>query len=136
MARSVNPFARAREDHTRETAEDYVELIHELGEGGGVPRTADLVRRLGIAQPTVTKTLARLERDGFVAIEPRRGVRLTEAGARMARESRARHETILAFLLRLGVGEEQAALDAEGIEHHLSAETVAAIESWLGQVPA
>ncbi|MER3496629.1 MAG: hypothetical protein C4320_07560, partial [Armatimonadota bacterium] len=90
VARFANPFARARHDHAGETAKDYVELILEIEESGGTARTADLVKRLGVAQPTVTKSLDRLEREGLVTIEHRRGVQLTPEGQRMARESRAR----------------------------------------------
>ena len=64
-----NPFARTREDHRAEVAEDYVELIHRLGRDGDV-RTTDLAGALGVAQPTVTKALDRLERSGLVVVNP------------------------------------------------------------------
>lgn len=131
MARFANPFARARHDHAGETAKDYVELILEIEESGGTARTADLVKRLGVAQPTVTKSLDRLEREGLVTIEHRRGVQLTPEGQRMARESRTRHAIVLAFLYSLGVEPAQARFDAEGIEHHASAATIAAFERWI-----
>jgi DtxR family manganese transport transcriptional regulator len=58
--------------------------------------------------------------------KPYRGVFLTEAGQKIARESRLRHQTVEAFLRSLGVSSETARIDAEGIEHHVSDETLAA----------
>src|SRR5512134_3801785 len=113
----MNAFARTREDHRSEVAEDYVELIHRLGEGA---RTADLVAALGVAQPTVTKTLDRLERDGLVKVHPRKSVELTPEGKKLATELVERHTLIVQFLVAVGVPNEVAEIDAEGIEHHVS----------------
>lgn len=131
MAR-LNTFARTREDHRNEMAEDYVELIYRLeGEAPEGVRTVDLVAALAVAQPTVTKTLERLQRDGLVEVEPRRRVLLTERGRELARASLERHETIVSFLRAIGVPEAQAELDAEGIEHHVSEVTLAAMRQHL-----
>jgi DtxR family manganese transport transcriptional regulator len=70
--------------------------------------------------------LARLAVDGLVSRKPYRGVFLTEAGRKVADESRARHRVVEDFLRSLGVSEEVARIDAEGIEHHVSAETLEA----------
>lgn len=127
-----NPFVRAREDHRTEVREDYLELIYRLG-GTGEVRTADLVSALGVAQPTVTQTLDRLEREGLVRVARRRGVSLTEEGWRLALEAKERHELTVRFLVALGVPSGVAELDAEGIEHHLSETTVAAIGRYLAE---
>lgn len=55
---------------------------------------------------------------------------LTEAGAEMAAQSRARHEVVVRFLRMLGVSDETAELDAEGLEHHLSEETLDAMREF------
>lgn len=125
-----NPFARTREDHRSEVAEDYVELIYRLGREGGV-RTADLVSALGVSQPTVTKALDRLQRDGLVVVNPRRSVGLTEEGVALAKEMEERHQLVVGFLQSIGVPREVAELDAEGIEHHLSEATQKAMKSFL-----
>jgi DtxR family manganese transport transcriptional regulator len=52
---------------------------------------------------------------------------LTEAGAALAERSRERHRIVESFLLALGVSAETARCDAEGIEHHVSDETLAAV---------
>ena len=106
--------------------EDYVELIADLIADGGEARQVDIAARLGVAQPTVAKALRRLTTEGLVVQKPYRGVFLTEQGQRVARASRLRHETVQAFLLSLGVAPETARIDAEGIEHPVSEETLAA----------
>ena len=111
--------------------EDYLELIAALIEDGNEARQVDIAARLGVAQPTVAKMLARLAADGLVTRKPYRGVFLTEAGLRIAQESRDRHEVVEAFLLSLGVSAENARIDAEGIEHHVSAETLEAFRMAL-----
>jgi DtxR family manganese transport transcriptional regulator len=56
---------------------------------------------------------------------------LTDNGKKLAEESKRRHETVAAFLRSLGVPEKVSELDAEGIEHHVSPETLAAFERML-----
>lgn len=133
MTKHKNPFVRTREDHQTEIAEDYVELIYRLGdpEPGSLVRTTDLVAELGVAQPTVTKTLDRLQRDGLVTVIPRQSVELTPAGRTLAEKSLARHETIVNFLIQIGVPAQQAELDTEGIEHHVSEVTLKAFEKFI-----
>ena len=130
-------FLRTRSDHARELAEDYVELIHQLGQRpaeSDAPlrvRTVHLERALGVSQPTVTKTLRRLAREGLVVVTPREGVELTEQGRDLAAQSRDRHALVVAFLQSLGVSQAQAEIDAEGMEHHASPETLAAMRRVL-----
>jgi DtxR family manganese transport transcriptional regulator len=126
-----NPYARTREDHRSEVAEDYVELIYRLGRDRAEVRTADLVEALGVAQPTVTKTLERLQRDGLVNVHPRRRIELTAAGASLASDISERHVLIVKFLQAVGVPKEVAELDAEGIEHHVSETTQRAIARFV-----
>lgn len=124
-------FARVRQAHESEMAEDYVELIAELIEATGEARPVDMAERLGVKPPTVTKNLTRLTRDGLVRRERYRSIFLTEAGEELARACRERHQTVLSFLLALGIDEEVAAHDAEGIEHHVSGATLRAFEAFL-----
>lgn len=127
----MNRFQRTREDHSRENAEDYVELIAVLIEETGEARAVDIAERLGISQVTVSKTVARLKREGYVTSQPYRSIFLTERGTELARLARERHELVLKFLRALGVSESAAEADTEGIEHHVSAETLAAMKRYL-----
>ena len=134
----MNAFEKTRRDHSDETLEDVTELIYRLsGASTDSPaedvqvRTAQLVEALGVSQPTVTKMLNRLEREGVVHIHRRQFVHLTDEGLDIARRSAERQLMVVAFLRSLGVGEVTAELDAEGIEHHLSPETMECIRGYL-----
>lgn len=122
----VASFRQAREARRSELAEDYVELIADLIGDGGEARQVDIAARLGVAQPTVAKMLKRLSEDGVVQQRPYRGVFLTEAGRILADQARERHQVVERFLCALGVSPETARRDAEGIEHHVSGETLEA----------
>lgn len=115
---------RTRRDHATELAEDYVEAIADLIDERGTCRVVDLTDRFGVSHPTVIKTIQRLERDGFVVTEPYRPVELTDSGRRLAATCRERHRIVHRFLRAIGVSERTAAIDAEGIEHHVSRETL------------
>src|ERR1017187_3810403 len=124
-------FRRSRRDRASETAQDYVEAIADLTVSVGEARVVDLARRLGVTHVTVNRTLARLQRAGYVNTKPYRAIFLTDAGRKLAEESKQRHETVVAFLQSLGVSKKTALMDAEGIEHHVSPETLAAFERLL-----
>ena len=121
-------FGQVRRAHSMESIEDYVELIDDLIETRGEARLVELAEHLGIAQSSAAKTVARLQREGFVTSEPYRSIFLTEAGKRLADDCRRRHDTVYRFLLALGISEEVARRDSEGVEHHVSDETLAAFE--------
>lgn len=128
---SAARFCRSRRDHAAEIAQDYVEAIAELTASVGEARVTDLARRLGVTHVTVNRTLARLQKAGYVSTKPYRAIFLTGAGARLAVECKRRHETVVAFLRSLGISAHTAQLDAEGLEHHVSPETLAAFERYL-----
>jgi DtxR family manganese transport transcriptional regulator len=108
-----SPPRRTRQEHANELAQDYAEMIAELITATGEARVIDLARRLGVTHVTVG---------------------LTDAGRKLAQESRHRHLTVLDFLRSLGVPESVAQSDAEGIEHHVSKETLTAFRRHLGKV--
>ena len=124
-------FQAVRDAHQSEMAEDYVELIAELIESNGEARPVDISARLGVTQPTVSKNLARLKAAGLVSHERYRSVFLTDAGGALAAHCRQRHRTVVAFLMALGLDEETAELDAEGIEHHVSDATLDAFSRFI-----
>jgi DtxR family manganese transport transcriptional regulator len=126
-------FARVRAAHRTELQEDYVELIAELIAAQGEARATDLAARLGVTPATVANTLGRLRRDGLIEMRPYRSIFLTSKGIEMAADSRARHLTVVRFLVALGVPPEIAENDAEGLEHHLSSETLTAMSAFAGK---
>ena len=107
-------FDHVRRAHSMESTEDYVELIGDLIETRGEARLVEIAERLGISRPSVGKTVARLQREGFVTSEPYRSIFLTDKGRALAEASRARHDVVYRFLVAIGVGEETARRDSEG----------------------
>ncbi|MEN1678201.1 MAG: manganese-binding transcriptional regulator MntR [Planctomycetota bacterium] len=126
-----HPFRRTRTDHRAETAEDYVEAIAEIEGEKGQCRAADLARLFAVSHVTVAKTLGRLSAEGYVETEPYAPVTLTAAGRRLANQSRNRHTVVLEFLEAIGVSREVAEVDAEGIEHHVSPETLRCMQALI-----
>lgn len=134
----ANVHQRIRSDHATEMAEDYVEAIADFLNSNGVCRSSDLVEFFKVTPATVNNTTGRLVRDGFVTTEPYQPLELTGKGKTLARKCRERHEIVEAFLLAMGVGEATAMADSEGIEHHVSPETLSAMKRILktGTLPA
>ncbi len=132
-ALQAESLQQTRREHASETAEDYVEAIADLSASQGEARVVDLARRLGVTHVTVNRTLARLQREGYVTVQPYRAIFLTEAGRKLAAECQHRHGIVVAFLRSLGIPEKNAEIDAEGIEHHVSPATLAAFAKHLGR---
>jgi DtxR family transcriptional regulator, manganese transport regulator len=118
------PFRRTRSDHSTELVEDYLELIADLIDVKGEARGTDVALRLGVANATVVKMLKRLQDKGFITQEPYRAVMLTTEGWEIAEKGRRRHVIVENFLLAIGISPETARIDSEGIEHHVSEETL------------
>ena len=106
-------------------------MIADLIAANGEARTTDIARRMGVAHPTASKTIARLKREGLARAKPYRGIFLTEAGAAMAKSARERHRLVVDLLIAIGAPREAAEADAEGIEHYVSAATLSAFEAFL-----
>lgn len=124
-------FERVREAHQTETAEDYVELIADLIEANGEARIVDLAQRFGVSHATVNKVIARLQKEGLVVTQPYRSLFLSEEGKRIAQMCKERHILVVNFLKSLGVSDETAEMDAEGVEHHVSEETLEAFRKHM-----
>ena len=84
-----------------------------------------------MSAPSVTKMLQRLDENGHLEYEKYHGIRLTEAGARLAEEVRQKHGILLEFFEALGVERGAADRDAEGIEHHLDDKTARQLRKFV-----
>ena len=122
---STSAHLRTRSDHATETAEDYVEAIADVIDAQDACRIRDLADRFGVSHVTVIRIVKRLEREGYVQTEPYKPIELTPKGRRMARACKERHNIVYRFLLAIGLDEKTAAIDSEGIEHHVSPKTLA-----------
>jgi Mn-dependent DtxR family transcriptional regulator len=107
-----------------QSAEDYLERIHELIEEKGYARVVDIAQSLKVKQASVTSMVQKLGEAGYLNYEKYRGLVLTENGREVARKIRRRHQTLSRFFSLFGLDAETQREDIEGIEHHLSHETV------------
>ena len=126
-------FAKVCADHAAETAEDYVEGISAIIHRRGECRVMSLAGHMGVSHVTVVRTIGRLAKKGLVESEPYRPIRLTADGERLAAKSRRRHDIVHSFLLALGVRPAEAACDGEGMEHHVSAGTLARMRAFIAE---
>lgn len=119
---------KTRQARAEELAEDYVEVIDDLIAVYGEARVVEIAERLGVTHVTVTRTVARLQKQGLVRSERYRSIFLSESGKRLANRVRRRHALVLSFLEALGVDRATARIDAEGIEHYVSDGTLRAFK--------
>ena len=122
-----------KEDRT-DRMEDYLEVIYELVEQKGYATTVDISTYLNVSAPSVTKMTQRLDETGYLKYEKYRGIRLTDEGVRIAQNIRNRHGLLAEFFKMIGVDEESANSDAEGIEHHLHPETIKRLEDFMNVI--
>src|SRR5688500_7649793 len=107
-----------------QSAEDYLERIHELIEEKGYARVVDIALSLQVKQASVTSMVQKLGELGYINYEKYRGLVLTDKGREVATRIQKRHETLSRFFSLLGLPAKTQQADIEGIEHHLSGETV------------
>ncbi|MEK3979963.1 transcriptional regulator MntR [Psychrobacillus sp. FSL K6-2836] len=100
--------------------EDHIEQIYLLIEQKGYARVSDIAEALSVLPSSVTKMVQKLDKDGFLIYEKYRGLTLTAKGMKLGKKLVKRHELLEDFLRIIGVKEENIYNDVEGIEHHLS----------------
>jgi DtxR family manganese transport transcriptional regulator len=108
--------------------EDYLEAIYNLDQEKGYVSTADISEKLGVKPPTVSSMVANLANKGYLEHERYRGMRLTPPGERIARSVIKRHQVISGLISMLGVDDQTAYVDTEGIEHHVHPSTLLRFE--------
>jgi Mn-dependent DtxR family transcriptional regulator len=114
--------------------EDYLERILELINSKGYARVVDIASALKISQASVTNMVQRLDAEGLLKYEKYRGLMLTAAGKTLARKIAHRHRLLTDFLKLLGLDEKVIYHDVEGMEHHISAPTLRAIQMLTAQL--
>ena len=107
-----------------QSAEDYLERIHELIQEKGYARVVDIASSLDVKQASVTSMVQRLGELGYLNYEKYRGLVLTDKGRAIAQLIHTRHETLSRFFSIFGLDRKTQQRDIEGIEHHLSPATV------------
>ena len=106
-------------------------MIADLIKQNGEARAVDLAKHFGVTGPTVNSTIRRLVREELVESKPYRSIFLTEKGKLLADYCKKRHDIVFNFLIKIGVDIEVAQNDAEGLEHHVSKETLKVFENFI-----
>src|ERR1051325_10270726 len=112
------------ETRPSQSAEDYLERIHELIQEKGYARVVDIASSLGIKQASVTSMVQKLDELGYLNYEKYRGLVLTDKGRAVASKIQKRHETLSRFFSLFELEQKVQQHDIEGIEHHLSSDTL------------
>ena len=124
MKKNNSQYSNIRNQNKNEILEDYVEAIQEISEIKGDVKNADLSIHFGVSQATINKNLKRLISSKLATSEPYRSIFLTDEGKKLAAISKEKHKIVYQFLIKLGVSKKTAQYDSEGIEHHVSDETL------------
>ena len=126
--------AKIEEDFHTERMEDYLEVIYELIQYKGYATTIDISEYLNVSSPSVTKMVQKLNDSGHLNYEKYRGIQLTDKGTLVAKKIRERHGLLAEFLQIIGVDENTANKDAEGIEHHLQPKTLGKLGHFIKDI--
>lgn len=103
------------------TVEEYLETIYNMSMESEVVIGARLAERFRVAAPTVTEMLKRLVRNGYIEMDNKRHVMLTEAGNKAAEAVLRRHRLTERFLVdMLGMQWHEVHEEACRLEHFIS----------------
>jgi Mn-dependent DtxR family transcriptional regulator len=109
--------------------EDYLERIYKLIDEKGYARVSDIAEGLEVHPSSVTKMIQKLDKDEYLIYEKYRGLVLTNKGKKVGKRLVDRHQLLEEFLGLIGVQQEFIYNDVEGIEHHLSWDSITRIET-------
>jgi len=109
--------------------EDYLERIYKLIDEKGYARVSDIAEGLEVHPSSVTKMIQKLDKDEYLIYEKYRGLVLTTKGKKVGKRLVDRHQLLEEFLGLIGVQQENIYRDVEGIEHHLSWDSITRIET-------
>ena len=129
-SRSPENFSATKSRKNIELFEDYVEAINEINLKKGFVKNVDLCKYFGVSNATVCKNIKRLIKEELVESEKYKNIFLTKVGKVLAQKSNTRHEILYKFLIKLGVPNKVAEIDSEGMEHHISTETLSIMKKF------
>ena len=132
ITRSSSPenFSATKSRKNIELFEDYVEAINEINLKKGFVKNVDLCKYFGVSNARVCKNIKRLIKEELVKSEKYKNIFLTKVGKMLAEKSNTRHEILYKFLIKLGVPNKVAEIDSEGMEHHISTETLSIMKKF------
>ena len=107
-----------------QSAEDYLERIHELIESKGTAHVADIAQSLGSESLALQVWCKNWPMRAISIMRNIAPFTLTDSGRSIAKRIRDRHKALAEFFTLLDLDDKTQARDIEGIEHHLSSETL------------
>ena len=117
-----------------ESGEMYLESILVLTRQGKNVRAIDVCEYMGYSKPSVSRAIGLLKNGGYIMVDGKGYITLTEEGKAVANKMFERHTMLTKFLVRLGVDEATATEDACKIEHHISEASFDAIKNFISKI--
>ena len=111
-----------------ESQEDYLERILQISQKKETVHAIDIAREMNFSKPSVSVAMSKLKESGYIEINEKGEISLTEFGLEIAQKTLEKHTILTKILVSLGVDEETAKEDACRIEHDLSDKTWDAIK--------
>lgn len=119
----------ATKDQIYESGEDYLECILQLQNKQGHVKSIDVANAMNYSKPSISRAMKILQEKGYISMDSKKFIHLTEAGQAQAEETFARHLLLKDILINvLGVEQKVAEEDACRIEHIVSDETIAKLK--------
>lgn len=114
--------------HLQESGEMYLETVYILSKKSESIRSIDICEHMGYSKPSVSRAVGLLKNGGYVTVDEKGYITLTNEGKSVAEKMFERHTMLTDFLVKLGVDKDIASEDACKIEHHISEESFEAIK--------
>ena len=116
-----------------ESGEMYLETIYILTQRSDSVRSIDVGEYMGYSKPSVSRAVGLLKKDGYIVIDEKGYINLTETGRQKAEQIYERHLILTSLFQNLGVDKKTASEDACRIEHYLSDKTFNAIKAHMNK---
>ncbi len=115
----------------QESGEMYLETILVLSEKKGIVRSIDVCDHMGFSKPSVSRAIHLLEDGGYLTVDEKGYLTLTDEGRNVAAKIYERHKLLTAFLKQIGVEDPIATDDACRMEHDISDITFEALKRYM-----
>ena len=116
-----------------ESGEMYLETIYVLYQKNRDVRSIDVAEEMGFSKPSVSRGVNIVKRDGYLTVDEKGYLELTDSGMDLAMKIYERHTILTKTLVLLGVDEQTAAQDACKMEHVISDKTLEAFKKHLNE---
>ena len=114
-----------------ESGEMYLETILMLKREKGSVRSIDVAQALNYSKPSVSRGMKILKESKLITVDSKGYIDFTDEGLNIAEGVYGRHVALTEFLIKIGVADKQAEMDACRIEHNISDETYHCIKEFI-----